>query len=580
MIRCIADNISTPLGWTTAENFDAVRKGQSAICIHKQRWEVPNPFCASLFPEGSITQHFQSITRATSFPYTRFEQLAISSISEAQQQCNVSFASPQVIFVISTTKGNIELLNTPNKTGESSVRLAVAAETIARYFNNPNTPIVVSNACISGVHAQIVAQRLLETNAYRYAVVCGCDVQSKFIISGFQSFKALSDMPCKPFDAERTGLNLGEGAGTLVLERIEEALSFSDGWYLAAGAVRNDANHISAPSRTGEGSYNALMTVLPTQRDKIACVNVHGTATPYNDEMEAIALSRADLLNCPVNGYKGYYGHTMGGAGVIETVLTRHALEEGIILGTRGFSQLGVGEPVNVSSNQRLTDKRTFIKLMSGFGGCNGALCWTKERSLVQQTSVEKRTTYQAICRVHITPSFVEVNEERVEVYEYEKNKLTALYKEQIKDYPRFYKMDGLSRLGFLATELLLQAAHGECDTAFLHDAAVVFVGRSGSLADDKKHQNSIDSENNYFPSPAVFVYTLPNIVTGEVAIRNKIYGETAAYILEEKNVQMVNQLMSLSFCDPITTGVIGGWLEFTDDANFEAELVILKREA
>ena len=576
MIRCIADNISTPLGWTTAENLAAVRAGQSVIQVHTQRWDVPTPFCASLFPEGSIAQHFQSLANDNGKHYTRFEQLTICSIAEAQQQCDFSFASAAVVFVFSTTKGNIEQLNDPNTLG-ASVHLGVAAQTITHYFNNPNTPIVVSNACISGVHAQIVAKRLLQTGLYRYAVVCGCDVQSKFIISGFQSFKALSDAPCHPFDAERCGLNLGEGAGTMVLERVEDVQL--EQWHLTVGAVRNDANHISAPSRTGEGSYNALMAVLPTQKEKIACINVHGTATLYNDEMEAIALSRAGLQTIPMNGYKGYYGHTMGGAGVIETLLTLHALDAGVILGTRGFNQLGVSAPVAVSQSQRSTDKKTFIKLMSGFGGCNGALCWTKESSIAQEERVDK-PTYSMTHRVHITPSYVEVDGKELIVLSDDENCLTAIYKEYVKDYPRYYKMDGLSRLGFLATELLLQAAHEECNTAFLHNASVVFVSRSGSLADDKKHQSTIASAESYFPSPAVFVYTLPNIVTGEVAIRHSIYGETAAYILDEKNEAQIEQLLSLSLHDPATSCVLGGWLEFVDSANFEADLIVLKRMA
>lgn len=577
MIRCIADNISTPLGWTTAENLAAVRAGQSALQLHTMRWGIPQPFCASLFSEGAISQRFHAFVKESQNNYTRFEQLAICSIAEAQQQCDFPFASAEVVFVFSTTKGNIEQLNDPNTSDSASVHLGVAAQTITHYFNNPNTPIVVSNACISGVYAQIVAKRLLQTGLYRYAVVCGCDVQSKFIISGFQSFKALSDAPCHPFDAERCGLNLGEGAGTMVLERVEDVQL--EQWHLAVGAVRNDANHISAPSRTGEGSYNALMAVLPTQKEKIACINVHGTATLYNDEMEAIALSRAGLQTIPMNGYKGYYGHTMGGAGVIETLLTLHALDAGVILGTRGFNQLGVSAPVAVSQSQRSTDKKTFIKLMSGFGGCNGALCWTKESSIAQEERVDK-PTYSTTHRVHITPSCVEVDGKQLIVLSDDENCLTAIYKEYVKDYPRYYKMDGLSRLGFLATELLLQAAHEECNTAFLHNASVVFVSRSGSLADDKKHQSTIASAESYFPSPAVFVYTLPNIVTGEVAIRHSIYGETAAYILDEKNEAQIEQLLSLSLHDPATSCVLGGWLEFVDSANFEADLVVLKRMA
>jgi len=576
MIRCIADNISTPLGWTTAANLAAVHAGQSAIALHSGQWGIPTPFCASLFPEKSIEQRFQSLTGTSGKSFTRFEKLLICSIIETQQQCDFSFAAPDVLFIFATTKGNIENLDIANNS-KASVLLGATAKVITRYFNNPNTPIVVSNACISGLHAQLVAKRILEQREYRYAVVCGGDVQSKFIISGFQSFKALSTDPCKPFDALRSGLNLGEGAGTMVLERTDLPLAFNQ-WCLAAGAVRNDANHISAPSRTGEGSFNALLAVLPAAHEQIACVNVHGTATPYNDEMEAIALSRAELLSTPVNGYKGYYGHTMGGAGIIETILTMHALEEGLILGTRGFNQLGVSAEVQVTSAHRNTNKKTFIKLMSGFGGCNGALCWTKENNILQQKTSQNERLYRVIHRVHVTPYFADVDGTSRNLLGEDENCLTALYKKYVGDYPRYYKMDGLCRLGFLATELLLQAAPDIANTTFLHDAAVVFVSRSGSLANDEKHQATIDSVENYFPSPALFVYTLPNIVTGEVAIRHKIYGETAAYIMEEKNTEQIEQLLSLSFLDPATSLVLGGWLEYRNAASFEAELVMLKR--
>lgn len=128
-------------------------------------------------------------------------------------------------------------------------RLAFSAEKIARYFGNTNTPVVTSNACVSGVCAQIAAIRLLLGGKYRYAVVIGCDVLSRFIISGFQSFKALSPEPCRPFDKERKGLNLGEAAGTMILENIGGTNVYGNGslWEFAACSNHNDANHISGP---------------------------------------------------------------------------------------------------------------------------------------------------------------------------------------------------------------------------------------------------------------------------------------------------------------------------------------------
>ena len=149
------------------------------------------------------------------------------------------------------------------------------------------------------------------------------------------------------------------------------------------GAIRNDANHISGPSRTGEGSYRALKVALgDVSPDKIAFINTHGTATLYNDEMESVAIERAGLTQVPVNGLKGYYGHTMGAAGILETILSMCAVDDNNILATRGFEIIGVTHPLVLSNQNQATDKRAFIKLLSGFGGCNAALLMAKGGTL------------------------------------------------------------------------------------------------------------------------------------------------------------------------------------------------------
>ena len=257
---------------------------------------------------------------------------------------------------------------------QERVLLAKAAREVMRFFGNPGKPIVVCNACISGVCAQIEAMRALRSGRYDYAVVIGADEQSPFIISGFLSFKAISDEPCRPFDKDRKGLNLGECAATVVLEASDGKKS---GWELVCGAIRNDANHISGPSRTGEGSYLCLMEVLKEcNRNELAFVNVHGTATAYNDEMESIALYRAGLIDVPVTGLKGYYGHTMGAAGLMESILSMYAVRDNTVLATRGYSEQGTTYPVSVCSEIRECNGSEFIKLLSGFGGSNAALLY------------------------------------------------------------------------------------------------------------------------------------------------------------------------------------------------------------
>ena len=152
---------------------------------------------------------------------------------------------------------------------------------------------------------------------------------------------------------------------------------------------------------------------------------------------------------------------------------------------------------------------------------------------------------------------------------------LTELYRAHIGDYPKFFKMDTLCKLGFVASELLLQA-EGKKRFEPCEDRAVVFFNRCASLQADNAYQATIQDPDNFFPSPAAFVYTLPNIVTGEIAIRNKYFGETSFIVLPERNLEVITQQLQNAFQDPMTTSIIGGWLDCTDENHFEAELFIL----
>ena len=356
-VVCMGESILSPLGATPAENFAAVCRGESALQRYEGMFGVQEPFVASLMDRNRWTVPGR----------TFFDSIVVEAARRAVEAAGIDPASPRTAFILSTIKGNIEFIDTQD------VTLAASARRLADAFGNPNPAVVVSNACISGLAALLQGRRMLLSGSYDHVVVVGAEVQSRFIVTGFQSLKALSEAPCKPFDAARDGLNLGEAAAAVVLGFGEE------GWELVDGAVRNDANHISGPSRTGEGSFKALRYVLRQARpEELAFVNVHGTSTLYNDEMEAIAIDRAGLLDVPVNALKGTFGHTMGAAGILESILSMHAVDAGLVLPTRGFSERGVSRPVRVSAAAGQTDKRAFVKLLSGFGGVNGALLFRK----------------------------------------------------------------------------------------------------------------------------------------------------------------------------------------------------------
>ncbi len=364
----VADNVYSPVGNTTAANFARLKENVTGVKKHFDSAMSPLPFYASLFDaEASFS---------SDGPYTKFEQLLIRSIDDALKQSVIDAGDPNTILIISTTKGNISLLETEKHSPAFRERIALStsAKIVADHFGFRQVPIIISNACISGVLAILTGMRLLRAGVYENAVITGADVISKFILSGFQSFQALSPDVCRPFDEAHDGLNLGEGAGTVVLSVDKK---YAGSLKVKGGSVGNDANHISGPSRTGQELAGAIMKSLDDANigaGDIGFISAHGTGTVYNDEMEAKALLIAGLENVPLNSLKGYYGHTLGAAGLIETIISAESLRKGLILGTPGFVNAPELYPVNVGASHKSFDAVNFLKTASGFGGCNAAV--------------------------------------------------------------------------------------------------------------------------------------------------------------------------------------------------------------
>ena len=378
MIYNLADCIVSPLALGSDKCFEALCQGRSAARLHNAAFGLPEPFFGSLFEREWIDDTFTLSCPSDNTRYTHFEKIAIIAASEAIGKADIDPSSERVLFVLSTTKGNVHLLENNDGYEPQRPYLWRSAELIARHFGNRNTPIVASNACISGVSAQLVAMDWLNNSLCDYAVVIGAEMLSKFIISGFQSFKALSQERCKPFDKNRKGLNLGEAAACIVYKRADVTDVPQNAIIYRNGASRNDANHISGPSRTGEGLHNAIEKALSDfDRSRVAFINAHGTATPYNDDMESWAIHRSQLSQTPVNSLKGYFGHTLGAAGILETIISSKALLHSTVLPTLGHDEYGVVQPITVCTEKHTTNGDSFLKLISGFGGSNAAILFS-----------------------------------------------------------------------------------------------------------------------------------------------------------------------------------------------------------
>lgn len=382
LVYQISDNIISSLGTNTVQNFSAVASGMTGLRYYPEgTMDVPEAFCASLIDKSLLQEHGNKACIPEE--YTPFDTLIILSALYALNNTNVDASSERTIFILSTTKGNISLLAEGFNKGQPDKRLYLwnSAALLAGFFNNPNNPVVVSNACISGVSAQIVAQKLLISGRFDHAVVVGSDLVSRFIISGFQSFKSLSQQVCRPFDAARQGLNLGEAAGTIVLgiaPSLDDLTQHS--LYIAGGAITNDANHISGPSRTAEGLYRAINAAMSNSSNTMPdFICAHGTATLFNDEMEAMAFNRAGMQDIPVFSLKAYFGHTLGAAGIIETIISSESIKQTVLPASAGYNESGVSQAIAINTETKPYSADSFLKTVSGFGGCNAAIVIRKK---------------------------------------------------------------------------------------------------------------------------------------------------------------------------------------------------------
>lgn len=576
MIAKISDYILSPLAMGTHANYMAVKEGKSMLRRYDSLWGMKGPFTVSLFESDAIAAACaeEGIGQDA---YSKFECISIIAAARALRLCpEINPADESVIFIISTTKGGWA--------GEGDPLPAESAGKIAGRFGNPNRPLVICNACISGLCAQTEAAAALESGRWKHAVVIGADTLTPFILSGFCSLNATSQQPCRPFDEERCGLNLGEAAACIIYGERSPEECRGAGWHIVSGALSNDAFHVTNPSKNADGAYIALRSTLKgADMQDIAFINVHGTATLFNDEMEAVAIDRAEIAELPVNGLKGFFGHTLGAAGIIETLISMEAVEDKTVLATKGFDSLGVSKKTNISGLNRKAHGNAFIKMMSGFGGCNAAMLFSmkKEEERVEKTD-RTSARLDITHKITVTPQEVIIDGLSLQTEMKGGQILKEMYRKYVKDYPRFYKMDPLCKLGFIASELLLDAeskAEGTTRFSGNRNRGVLLVGSKGSICADMAYLQTIRHPENYYPSPSAFIYTLPNIVTGEIAIRNGYHGATS-YIMMQDGESELEQLMLQALLYYKMDSLVGGVIEMEGPEKFKAVLHIARRRA
>ncbi|MCE7065854.1 beta-ketoacyl synthase [Dyadobacter sp. CY326] len=350
-----AEVIISPMGGTTAENWSAMRANRSGISlVSKAGFDNADFYLSKIL---SLSGGY------------KFEKLLLEALESVSAMIDPEIlSSERTIIIVSSTKGELD--------EDIKDQFSHSAKALVTRFKLVNEPVIVSNACISGVLAINTAQQFIQAKIYDHAVVIGCDVISDFVVYGFQSLFAISDAPCLPFDAQRNGITMGEGCGAVVVSNAKEIFQNAP-LALFPGTSANDANHISGPSRTGEGLFRSVKRTLELNKiatDEIDFISAHGTATVFNDEMESIAFDRLGLNDVPLNSLKGYFGHTLGAAGVIETAASMQMMRNSTLIKSLGYQASGTSKTLNVISENKEKKLNTILKTASGFGGGNASL--------------------------------------------------------------------------------------------------------------------------------------------------------------------------------------------------------------
>ncbi|MGL5938338.1 MAG: beta-ketoacyl synthase N-terminal-like domain-containing protein [Phocaeicola sp.] len=569
-VYCSESAIISSLGITTKANYEAVELYKTAL----SRYTDGTPVCL-------IDRTAFSTKELEAFPFA--EQIAIGVLENVISHSGVSLDDTRSLLILSTTKGNVDLIQTDFE----RAYLSALAHRVATYLGAVNEPIVLSNACVSGVEAILVGARLIEQAEYDNVFVVGVDVVSDFVVAGFNAFRTISPAICKPYDLSRDGLTLGEGAAALLLT-ADESLSTSK-VIVAGGGMSCDANHISGPSRTGDGLVLAIQAALGEAKlsaREISFVNTHGTATPFNDDMESKALHLTELTSAPCNSLKPYLGHTLGASGVIEVILSLEQLKNNCVFGIKGYEQNGVPFPLNVEANHRSIELHHCLKIASGFGGTNAAIVLSKELTVTAGQKEDSPAFLSTEATLLAEAFSLKNGYEQVEIIErasvlIEKGSssfteyIRNAYKELGKANLKFFKMDDLCKLGYVASCQLMEGVELSCTK---ERVAIVLASKSGSLHTDLMHQSIVDKHLPEGASPAIFVYTLANIVAAEIAIQHKFKGELIFFIQDRKKMDYLSdyakQLIQSNRCD----AVLYGWCELLKE-EYQADLKFITKK-
>lgn len=250
------------------------------------------------------------------------------------------------------------------------------ADFVRSIFNLEGPAVVVSTACSSSAKVFASAARMIAAGLIDAAIVGGVDSLCLTTLYGFNSLELLAPEPCRPFDAERNGISIGEAAAFILLERPADSLD-ADAVLLLGAGESSDAHHMSSPHPEGLGAHMAMAAALKAaglQAGDIDYINLHGTATPSNDAAEGRAVAELFGDRVPCSSTKGATGHTLGAAGGVEAIIGTLALQQGFLPGGINTRRVDPAIPIHYLATNLEAAPRRVLSNSFGFGGTNCSL--------------------------------------------------------------------------------------------------------------------------------------------------------------------------------------------------------------
>lgn len=370
----------------------------------------------------------------------------------------------------------------------------------------------VSTACSSAVNAIILGAEMLRNDEADIVIAGGTEALSRFHLNGFNSLMILDKEPCRPFDKNRAGLNLGEGAAFVVLQK-----DISEGVYIRGYANRCDAFHQTASSENGEGAYLAMRDALQmaglSPKD-IQYINAHGTGTPNNDASESAAIRRVFGEGLPpISSTKGFTGHTTSASGSIETVISILALQNNFIPANLGWKEQDeacimplVNEELRVKSEELNLSLENVLCNSFGFGGNDSAVVISKSPAL----------TFSIGRKEGCLPR------------EGEWSVITS--EEQLKDYREYISPGEARRMGKLMKAATITSLKALRAAGIESPDAIITATAYGMLETSEKFLVDMLENGEETLSPTLFMQSTHNTLSSAIAIRTKCHGYNATY--------------------------------------------------